>query len=398
MLFNYIIKAKRILPIFILVCLPSISYANFGLGPCCPPSVCGIIPCDSGCAGAAINQMGTNISSGFNNLSSAHQDLTSAVQDAIDAMTDLGTDVNDALMNQNSDLMDGLSASTAKIELSNNVATKSLERLADHSISSLVNALKEIEIARSTSENNRLFGDNANPVSGETGANQAIAIKTLNTQFNQILISSTEEFVDYVNDENSTSSGAGNGQHRMQSLTMLADNDRLDRILTSRVLEGDEFQSLQLLIGLAVSKYPLVEDKSILDETYNLRRKREISLLAMTYSGLLNASMSKVGLVDASWADYYQDANTNQSGDTSLIAFYEADINGRLTDPEWWGSILRLNQIGLQREKTYQTAVSGHLKVQLDNLSSSSNDLLALILAKKQEAKAEGLSGAHKSL
>lgn len=384
--------------VYLVFAIPSVAYANFGLGPCCPPSVCGIIPCDSGCAGAAINQMGSNVASGLNNLNSAHQDLTSAVQDAIDAMTDLGTDLNDALLDQNQDILEGISASTSKIELSNNAASKSLERLSDHSVKTVVNALKQIEIARSTSDNNRMFGDSANPISGETGVNQARAIKTLNIQSVQLIEESTKEFIDYLNDANGTASGAGTSQHRMQSLAQLTTFDRLDRLLTADVLDSDQLQNMQLLIALSVSKYSFPMPGAVPDDDYQLRRKREISMLAIVYAGLMNAAVSKAGLVDTSWAGFYQDVVENQQGNTSLAGYYKADVNGRLTDPEWWGSILRLSNTGLQREKTYSAVLSSNLKMRLDNLSSTSNDLLSIIMSKRFEEDSESLNQMFKSL
>lgn len=372
--------------------LSPMAFANFGFGPCCPPSVCGIIPCDSGCAGAAINQMGTNVANSLNQLNSAYQNLTSAAQDAIDSMNNLGTDVNDALLQQNQDLLDGLSASTNKIELANVQASKSIERNTDHTVKSFVLALKEIEIARAASENNRFFGDMAQPISGETGADQASAVKRIYVQTNQLLEETTEGFLEYIEDSNGTRSGAGTGQHRMLSLKGLSDFNNLSRLLTASTLDEQDFQGLQTLVGLSVSRYPLPKkDDSPRYLDYELERKRYIAMLGIAYHSLILPATTRAGVDDGAWAKYYQDVNVNAEGKVGLEGFYEAEINGKLSDPEWWGSVLRLNPAGLEREKTYQAALSLQMKDRLGELSQTSNELMAILLAKKSEAKAKEL-------
>ncbi len=383
--------------IFLFFGAPS-AMANFGFGPCCPPSACGIIPCDSGCAGAAINQMGTAVANALNSLNSAYQDLSSGVQDTMDSMNDLGTDVGDALTQQNDDLLNGISASTNRIELANVAASKSLERNADHTNISFVNALKEIEIARASSENIKLYGDMAQPVGGDTGTNQARSIKKQITQMKQISESSTTDFIKYLNDENNTASGAGKGQHRMQSLKTLEDFDKLHRILTETTLDEIDFQNLQSVIGLAVSKYPLVESTKPNDTEYEISRRRHVAMLAMAYNALLVPTSSRLGLDDASWSAFYQDVKPNAEGNIGLTGFYHAEINGKVSDPEWWGSTLRLNEAGLEREKVYQSAISLQLKNRLGLISESSNELMALLLAKKTETAARNLNETFEQL
>jgi hypothetical protein len=391
------IYTMSFLVIFFFFTTPN-ALANFGFGPCCPPSVCGIIPCDSGCAGAAINQMGSAIANALNSLNSAYQDLSSGVQDTMDSMNDLGADVGDALVQQNDDLLSAISASTNKIELANVIASKSLERNADHTNISFVSAQKEIEIARASSENIKVYGDMTNPVGGDTGTNQAQSIKKLITQMKQVSKSSTTDFIKYLNDENNTASGAGIGQHRMQSLTTLESFDKLHSMLTETTLDEIDFQNLQSLIGLVVSKYPLKESTKPNDTEYEISRRRHVAMLAMVYNALLVPTSSRMGLDDASWADFYQDVNPNVEGKIGLTGFYHAEINAKISDPEWWGSTLRLNEVGLEREKVYQSAISLQLKNRLGLISESSNELMAVLLAKKTETATRNLSVTFKQL
>jgi len=383
--------------IFLVFGAPS-AMANFGLGPCCPPSVCGIIPCDSGCAGAAINQMGTAVANAINSLNSAYQDLSSGAKDAMDSMNDLGVDVGNALTQQNNDLLNGISASTNKIDLANVAASKSIERNADHTNKSFVNAIKEIEIARATSENIKIFSDLAQPVSGDTGTNQASSIKKFNTQIDQVSASSANDFIQYLNDENNTASGAGKGQHRMQSLKALEDFDQLYRMLTETTLDENDFQNLQSIIGLAVSKYPLTGSSKPNDTEYEISRRRHVAMLAMAYNALLVPASSRMGLDNANWAAFYQDVELNAEGKIGLTGFYHAEIIGKVSDPEWWGSTLRLNESGLEREKVYQSAVSLQLKNHLGSMSESSNELMSILLAKKTELAVRNLNEVFKQL
>ncbi|MFA0809396.1 hypothetical protein [Microbulbifer epialgicus] len=366
--------------------------ANFGFGPCCPPSVCGIIPCDSGCAGAAINQMGTNVSNSLTQLNSAHQNLTSAVQDSIDSMSDLGTDINDVLIQQNQDLLDGFSASTNRIELANLQALKSSEANTEHLVRSFVHALKEREVARAVSENNLIFGDASQPVSGESGAEQAEAIKRVNVQIKQLLEESTNGFMSYINDSNNTYSGAGIGQHQVNALKSISEFNNLASILTKDVLDQTDFQKLQVLIGLIVSQYPLANmelNSQYVD--YELERKRHISMLGIVYSSLLIPATARTGLVSGEWKKYYHDTEENEEGYLGLQNLYDAEVNGRLTDPEWWASVLRLNQTGLEREKIFQMGLSLQMNERLSSISQSSNQLMAVLLANKSESYAKNL-------
>jgi len=379
---------------FVVVCLllqaPSAT-ANFGFGPCCPPSVCGFIPCDSGCAGAAINQMGAAVANSLNGLNSSYQNITNGIQDTMDSMTNLGADGVSSLTQQNNKLLVALSAATNRIELANTVVAKTLERNADHTNTSFVNALKQMEVARATSENIKMFGGLSQPVSGDTGTNQALAIKKINVQMSQISSSSTIDFIRYLKDENDTISGAGMGQHRTRSLKALSDFDRLYRFLTDSTLDDDDFKSLQMVIGLITSKYPLAESSLAADIEYGIERKRHIAMLAMAYHALLMPASSRIGLDDADWAGFYQDVDPNAQNKIGLTGFFHAEINGKVSDPEWWGAVRRLTVAGLEREKVYQSALSSQLKDRLALMSETSNGLMALLLIKKTEYAAKKL-------
>lgn len=85
---------KRFLMVVVLAALSPNSYAMFGLGPCCPPSVCGTIPCDAGCSGQAITNMGTTFSTdaqsvaqGYTGIANGLQSYLSTVSDAISEYT-----------------------------------------------------------------------------------------------------------------------------------------------------------------------------------------------------------------------------------------------------------------------------------------------------------------------
>lgn len=390
---------RAVLAILLFLGTTQIANANFGFGPCCPPSMCGIVPCDSGCAGAALNQMGTNVANALNQLNTAHQNLSDAVQDSIDSMNDIGSDVGDALLDQNEDLLNGLSASTNKIELANNQASKAIERNTDHLVKSFILALKESEVSRSVAENNRIYGDMAQPVSGEIGTNSAEIIKQLLVQSEQLIEGSSKGFIEYISDANNTKSGGGAGQHRAVSLKDLDEFSQLSKMLTEETLEESDFKNLQQLVSLAVSRYPLSNksnDPQFLE--YELERKRYISSLEIIYASFIKSAVMRAGLVSGADQNYYQSWKQNADGKISLNSYYKSEVNGRLTDPEWWGAVMRLNSAGLEREKTYQNAISMKLNDSLMGLSNNSGQLFSLLLLKSAESQSKNLKPVYENL
>lgn len=69
----------RVMRVFIiLVCCVSFNtYANFGLGPCCSGSPCGIVPCDNSCAGPALRAFGQEFFRGATRVNTQSVQVTS---------------------------------------------------------------------------------------------------------------------------------------------------------------------------------------------------------------------------------------------------------------------------------------------------------------------------------
>ena len=352
--------------------------AEFGFGLCCPspPSglvPCGIIPCDNACSGSAINQMGGNVSSSINTLNSSYQDLTRSAQSAIDSMTSLGTVTNNTLATQNMDLLNGLSAASNRIELAYIESTKSLERDADHQVITLNTALKEVETNRAVSENNSSFGELSQPMSGRSGANLAASIKASNALFVQLSTLSTENFYNYINDKKNTISTAGAGLQAAILSAQVDDSGILHPMIAANTLNENDLKNLQRLIALSVSPHPLIPTNQSNNIDYELKRRRYIAKMTMIYQSMIIPALSRSGPNNADGVGYYQNA-------------------------EWWGSVLQLNETGLEREKVYRTALSLQLKDRLGLLSQSSSNLMALLLSVKTEAKAEELQRKHDRL
>lgn len=392
---------RRMFAPAVLLVAPLISptaFAAFGLGPCCPPSLCGMIPCDAMCAGPAITQMGTSVSTQGNNLNTGYQNLGSGVQDVIESMKNMGLDVSDALNTQNNDMLEGLSASSTRLELATTAATKSLERNTDHTVSSLVTALRQQGIGKAAAENQLIIGQQSQPVSGDTGTELALTFHKLGAQMSQAFAAAVAGFANYLNDGNNTVTSAGKGQHAALSLKALDTFDRADFLLTKSVLNDEEFQAMQILMGLMVARAPLPKG-DLPDETnYELSRRRYTTMMAIAFSGLLQPALARKGIDKGDWVGYYQDLLRNDGGEAGLAALYRADILGRVTDPEWWGSIRRLPPAGLERESTYQTAMSLHLKNRLNTLSQSADQLLAVALAARLQTKAREAAALYQRL
>ncbi len=368
---------------------------SFGFGPCCPPSTCGIVPCDRRCAGPSIRQMGILVSGAADGLSAVYETLGKDLLDVVQSMSNLGIDITDAYTTRNNDLLKGLEASTARIEMAYAQTEKNLEGYTDHTVTSLVNALTEQSVVRGIEDNRLTIGETTEPVSGDTGANLALTFQTLEAQMAQVLGPSVEGFLHYMKDGNDTVAAAGTGQHRVRSLAALENFDRLDYLLTHTVLDDAHYQSMQDLIGLTVSPTPMREGDLPLETDYELNRRRHAVMLAIAYGALMMPALSRKGIDNGDWVAYYQDLLRNGSGRAGLTAVYRADIQGRLTDPEWWASVRRLSTTGLQREITYQRAIALHLQDRMDILSQSADQVLAVTLAKRLETEARQARRIH---
>lgn len=379
-----------------LVALSGSIYAAlpWGWGPCCNGYMCGTIPCDSSCAGQAILNMGSSVSAAANNLTSAYERLGEAIKTVDESVNKLRVDVINSLDEYHQDLIKALSASTAKIELANHQSTKVLERNTDYLVKSLKEALKQKSVAGIVSENNISFSDSAQPLSGTIGADRAKVLTTITVRSEQVKNAALAGFADYIGDKKLTAESAGTNIHIMKALKEFDDNGALNvgDIFSEPVTSPDKALSLQRILGYLVVPSPLKKGNASTD--YDLERKQYNYISSVAYNSLIGSVIDRTGFADRDWEKYYESYDTVGPTSTdkhSLVSVFNSDVLGKLTSPEWYGSIKRLRKAGLYREITYQNGVSSALKYKLSDISKASNKVYSLITLRRLNTEAKHL-------
>jgi len=174
--------------------------------------------CDT-CIQAAAQTANTNMTAAINSVTSSVQANVSATQ-ALNASVQAVNASLQATINLNTQqLLQGLDASTNRIELSIQQNTKTVERMTDHTVKSMVKALKDVRIAEEVDENNKIYSDTlAQPLSGEIGANRAPLLKQGIVQSNQIWRQMAEDMHEWNNNTTDVNQ-AGKGMKKAVLLT-----------------------------------------------------------------------------------------------------------------------------------------------------------------------------------
>lgn len=137
--------------------------AEFGLGPCCSGATCGIVPCDSMCAGPALDRFGQSFSSLLDGTSSEHEALSQEVS----ATTQTASSFYEGLSNQRTTDVQNVLASmggmVSKSLMSQNKTVKYLTSQFDAVTNSIVTAIKKIAKVESFAKNDANFGKNSMP-------------------------------------------------------------------------------------------------------------------------------------------------------------------------------------------------------------------------------------------
>lgn len=119
-------------------------------------------PCIQAAANGAEFTMVSAINTGVTSVQ-ANEAATKALNSAIQA-TD--TAILATLNLNTQQLLQGLSASTNRVELSVQQTSKAVERMTDHTVKSMVSALKQVRVAEEVDENNKAYsGVLAQPLS-----------------------------------------------------------------------------------------------------------------------------------------------------------------------------------------------------------------------------------------
>tara|TARA_Y100001973_G_C5209208_1_gene344162 strand:+ start:11742 stop:12728 length:987 start_codon:yes stop_codon:yes gene_type:complete len=153
----------RLFLILLFLIFPFKTHANFGFGPCCSGYTCGIIPCDSSCAGKAFNKFGTKASQLLNSINSTSEELSVSGAEASAAVTEMYSSLATSYQANHESKITALDGMTLKVELAQSGVSKSVTTFFEALVSEFVNALKSQSKLKSVHDNSNSYSALANP-------------------------------------------------------------------------------------------------------------------------------------------------------------------------------------------------------------------------------------------
>lgn len=179
----------RILWMLLLLITPLKTFANFGFGPCCSGSPCGIIPCDNSCGGAALRQFGTDLSTRISQIGSTSAQLTqTSLESSVSAgefYLDVGVELSENLFS----LLTALSALTNRYSGAIELSTDSWRRFSDHIASIIHENLSGVLNLKTVLSNEKALSEFSIPASSElllSRVDNGEIYKKLNAKPNQV--------------------------------------------------------------------------------------------------------------------------------------------------------------------------------------------------------------------
>jgi hypothetical protein len=152
----------RLFGLLIFLHSPTVQ-AEFGIGPCCAGVTCGIIPCDSSCAGKAYTELGAEVSQRVIDVSSSLNQTAQSTAESDSAITSLYQSLTNEFADHNQGLTSAIDALTIKKEAANTSLAKAIEASADLISSAISNAFIKITKLEQLVKFNELYGKRSQP-------------------------------------------------------------------------------------------------------------------------------------------------------------------------------------------------------------------------------------------
>jgi hypothetical protein len=331
---------------------------------------------------AAINTVTTSVQANI----SATQALNASVQ-AVNASLQATISLN------TQQLLQGLDASTNRIELSIQQSTKTVERMTDHTVKSMVKALKDVRVAEAVDANNKTYSDAlAQPLSGEIGANRAPLLKQGIIQSNQMWRQMTDDMHEWNNTEDVNQ--AGRGMKKAVLLTEESDVWNPVALITNRQITPEESVNMQKLLTMLVNPIPLpsATDEQMASSPkaaeYEFDRRLLNAKLGLAHSVLAKGIADKQPLIPIStddWQKGYVMAEPDDNGKVSVLSMLESETVGRLGSEGWYQDVKTKTSAGILREQVYQQAVNNQLLLRLVEQDEQKLTMLALMAISELE-------------
>ena len=352
--------------------------------------------CDP-CIQAAAQSANATMTSSINAVTTSVQANVSATQALNTSIQAVNTTLQAAINLNTQQLLQGLSASTNRIELSIQQNTKTVERMTDHTVKSLVKALKDVRVAEEVSENNKTYSDQlAQPLSGVIGANRAPLLKEGFVQSNQIWRQMSDDMHEW-NNNTSDVDQAGSGMKKAILLTEGDDVWNPIPLVSERQITREQSLNLQKLLTMLVNPVPLpaaTEEQmasSPKAAEYEFDRKLLNAKLGLAHSVLAKSIADKQPLIPISandWQQGYVMAIPDSEGNVSILSMLESETIGKLSSEGWYQDIKTKTEAGILREQVYQQAINNHMLLRLVEQEEQKLSMLALLaISELEESK-----------
>ncbi|QCZ95522.1 hypothetical protein [Salinimonas iocasae] len=149
-----------------IVCLILMSInakAEVGFGSCCAGATCGIVPCDSTCAGPALIRFGNSFSSLLDDVSEEHRSLTQETESVSTAAIDFYSDLAEQKSKNNRNTMTSLGGLTGKVVLSKRQTLEILKSQYEQVTNLVIEAIKGLSNIGRYANHDRILGEQAMP-------------------------------------------------------------------------------------------------------------------------------------------------------------------------------------------------------------------------------------------
>lgn len=367
------IQSKIVLPILAFFSMFHSGSAMAGCDPCIQAAAQAANAQMTG----AINLVSTSVQANV----TATQTLSASVQ-AVNTSLQAAIGINSKL------LLQGLDASTNRIELSIQQTAKTFERMTDHTVKSMVKALKDVRVAEEVDENNKIYSKwLAQPLSGDIGANRAPLLKQGLVQSKQIWRQMSDDMYEWSNNTSDVD-GAGKGMKKAVLLTEGDDVWSPVPLVTKRQLTVTESVNMQKLLTMLVNPIPLPSATDVQMASspkaaeYEFDRRVLNAKLGLAHSVLAKSIADKHPLIPISkndWQKGYIMAEPDSTGKVSIMSMLESETVGRLASEGWYQDVKTKTPAGILREQVYLQAINNQLLLRLVEQDEQKISMLSLM-------------------
>ena len=323
----------------LFLCLTVISLntkAEFGFGPCCSGATCGVVPCDSTCAGPALNRFGKSFSSLLDHVSEEHKSLTQTTKNAGNAAIGFYSDLAEQKSKNTRNTLVSMGGMTGKVVLSKRQTLKVLQSQYEQVTNLVIKSIKSISNIVRYVNHDRILGNqalpgNLNRLSDDSDKNLKILKikKGMETDL-QLLMSSTAEF---------------NKRNRKMNVKAVANNPETNFNFS--------FAKLLLIDG----PYPLAPI-DVINESFPLVSLMGEPAISRTLAKLVSNNLE-----------------AGNSGSSFNLKLSEAALKG-VADTQEIAEAYSLNDVGLHRKISLNRQMAESLLFQLLELRRSRNTVL----------------------